>query len=134
MPRPSKCRRVCAHPRCTHFEPRGAAAGTEPVTLHVDEFEAVRLMDHEGLTQEECAQRMGVARTTVTGIYMRARRKIALALVEGRPLVIRGGAFEVCPGAERGCGCHRCHRRAQEDLREKQGTVKEVFGDERRNL
>ena len=94
-------------------------APAESVVLTVDEYETIRLIDLLGLTQEECAQRMGVARTTVTGIYMRARRKIALALVEGRPLVIRGGAFEVCPGAERGCGCHRCHRRAQEDLREK---------------
>ena len=78
MPRPSKCRRVCAAPRCTRFEPQNAASA-QPVELQVDEFEALRLMDYENLTQEECARRMDVARTTVTGIYMRARRKVATA-------------------------------------------------------
>ena len=92
MPRPSKCRRVCAAPRCTRFEPQNAASA-QPVELQVDEFEALRLMDYEGLTQEECARRMDVARTTVTGIYMRARRKVVTALVEGRALHIRGGSL-----------------------------------------
>ena len=52
MPRPSKCRRVCAAPRCTRFEPQNAASA-QPVELQVDEFEALRLMDYEDLTQEE---------------------------------------------------------------------------------
>lgn len=107
MPRPRKCRRVCAAPRCTRFEPPGAE-NAEAVVLQVDEFEALRLMDYEGLTQEECARRMDVARTTVTGIYMRARRKVAAALAEGRPLHIRGGSFAVC--ADEACGCARCPR------------------------
>ena len=109
MPRPVKCRRVCGHPRCTHFEPRGMqGARAEPVVMQVDEYETVRLIDHEGLTQEECAARMDIARTTVTGIYMRARRKIAEALVNGRALVIRGGDFEVCARGDGSCGCGRC--------------------------
>ena len=91
MPRPSKCRRVCAAPRCTRFEPQNAASA-QPVELQVDEFEALRLMDYEGLTQEECA-----------------RRKVVTALVEGRALHIRGGAFSVCEGGG-GCGCGHCWR------------------------
>ena len=97
MPRPSKCRRVCAAPRCTRFEPQNAAS-VEPVELQVDEFEALRLMDYEGLTQEECARRMDVARTTVTGIYMRARRKVATALVEGRASLAPWPRGAVRPG------------------------------------
>ena len=108
MPRPSKCRRVCAPPRCTRFEPQNAAC-VEAVELQVDEFEALRLMDYENLPQEECARRMDVARTTVTGIYMRARRKVVTALVEGRALHIRGGSFSVCEGGG-GCGCGHCWR------------------------
>ena len=114
MPRPSKCRRVCAAPRCTRFEPQNADAA-EPVVLQVDEFETLRLMDYEDLTQEECARRMDVARTTVTGIYMRARRKVAAALVEGRPrCTSAAGAFSVCKGGG-GCGCGRC-RRGRDDF------------------
>ncbi|HIQ81651.1 MAG TPA: DUF134 domain-containing protein [Candidatus Pullichristensenella stercorigallinarum] len=109
MPRPRKCRRVCAAPRCTRFEPFGAA-DAEAVVLQVDEFETLRLMDYEGLTQEACALRMGVARTTITGIYTRARRKVAVALAEGRPLHIHGGAFEVCTGGGCACGHGSCPR------------------------
>lgn len=126
MPRPSKCRRVCARPRCTHFEPRGAGVDAESVVLQVDEFEALRLLDYENLTQEECARRMDIARTTVTGIYMRARRKVATALAEGRPLVIRGGSFAMCTGD--GCGC--CRRRAGcegDDLSTRSTNAKEAF-------
>ena len=47
MPRPSKCRRVCARPRCTHFEPQGVDAGAEAVALQVDEFEAMRLLQEK---------------------------------------------------------------------------------------
>ncbi|NLD59714.1 MAG: DUF134 domain-containing protein [Clostridiales bacterium] len=109
MPRPRKCRRVCGHPRCDRFEP-AYGNGAEPVVLQVDEFEAVRLIDYEGLLQEDCAERMGIARTTVTGIYMRARRKIADALVNGRTLIIRGGDFELCTRGDGACGCGRCRR------------------------
>ncbi len=72
--------------------------------MQLDEFETVRLIDREGLTQEDCARRMEIARTTVTGIYMRARQKIAEALVEGRTLLIQGGDFKLCAGGDGSCG------------------------------
>lgn len=59
--------------------------------MTVDEYEAVRLLDVEGLTQEACADRMNVARTTVTAIYDSARKKIADAIVHGKRLLIAGG-------------------------------------------
>jgi predicted DNA-binding protein (UPF0251 family) len=82
----------------------------EPLLLTVEEYEAVRLMDHLGLTQEEAAAQMDVARTTVQRIYAQARRKLAAFLVEGRPLQIVGGSYAICPrhGGCRSGGCGRC--------------------------
>ena len=69
----------------------------ESVRMTVDEYEAVRLLDVEGLTQEACADRMNVARTTVTAIYDSARKKIADAIVHGKRLLIAGGCCEFAP-------------------------------------
>ena len=70
--------------------------------MAVEEYEAIRLIDLLGCTQEECAAQMGVARSTVQQVYDAARRKLALALVEGRELVVAGGSYELCPHA---AGC-----------------------------
>ena len=57
MPRPKKCRRICALPRCSSFGPlEGAADGR--VEMAVEEYEAIRLIDLLGCTQEECAAQM----------------------------------------------------------------------------
>ena len=111
MPRPCKRRRVCLLPERRCFRPAEDRPG-QAVEMGVDEFEAIRLLDLEGLTQEEAARRMGVSRATVQGIYGSARAKLAQFLVQGRELVIGGGAFDLCPGGDPGCG--RCHRRCQE--------------------
>ena len=92
MPRKPRCRKIGGYPDCWVFSPEEHPEG-DPVVLTLDEFETVRLLDREGMTQEECAARMGVARTTVTAIYENARRKIAKALVEGKELRIRGGSY-----------------------------------------
>ena len=55
----------------------------------------MRLLDYEGLNQEECALRMGVARTTVTAMYESARKKLVSAVVEGKRLRIAGGNIEI---------------------------------------
>ncbi len=65
--------------------------------MTVDEYETLRLLDDEGLTQEACAARMNVARTTVTAIYDSARKKVAEALVHGKRLLITGGRCEYSP-------------------------------------
>ena len=96
MPRPVRCRRIGQLPVYRSFSPDDTAA-TESVLMTVDEFEAFRLLDHEGLTQEACASRMNIARTTVTAIYDSARKKIADALVNGKRLLIAGGHFEYEP-------------------------------------
>ena len=90
MPRPFRCRRIEQLPVYRSFSPDDITA-TENVLMSVDEFEALRLLDDEGLTQEACAARMNIARTTVTAIYDSARKKIADALVNGKRLLITGG-------------------------------------------
>ena len=96
MPRTTKCRRIYGFPDYYSFIPEDADAGSiETITLSLDEFETIRLLDHEGLNQEECAVRMGVARTTVTAMYESARKKIIGAIVEGKRLCIAGGNIEI---------------------------------------
>lgn len=112
MPRPQKCRRVCALPGSGEFGPAVRGCREIPVVMmRVDEYEVIRLIDLEGLTQEQCAVRMEVARTTVTGIYESARRKLADVIVNGKRLVISGGSYRLCdePGNHcSGRGCRRC--------------------------
>ena len=77
--------------------------------MTVDEYETIRLIDLEGFTQEECAAKMNVARSTVQGIYIEARRKLAESLVKGKVLLIEGGEYRLCDGLGNSCrrGCHR---------------------------
>ena len=96
MPRPVRCRRIEQLPLYRSFSPDDINPD-EQVRMSVDEFEALRLLDDEGLTQEACALRMNVARTTVTAIYESARHKVADALVHGKRLLIVGGACEFNP-------------------------------------
>ena len=77
------------------YKPAGIPARTlEWVYLAMDEFETIRLLDHEGLAQEKAAELMGISRPTVTRIYASARKKIAEALTEGKAISIEGGPVE----------------------------------------
>ena len=109
MPRPAKCRRVCCLPKASQFTPAGCPKAA-PVVITVDEYETVRLIDKEGFSQEECGRYMHIARTTAQQIYTAARHKIAVALVEGRPLRIEGGSYQLCDGKEENCGCGGCRK------------------------
>ncbi len=80
------------------------------IAMTVEEYESIRLIDHEGFTQEECAGCMEIARTTVQLIYNEARKKLAASLVEGKPLLISGGNYQLCDGNEPYCGCGGCRR------------------------
>ena len=97
MPRPKKCRRVCGLPSCSEFGPAVCERSEAlPVLMSVEEYEAIRLIDYQGCTQEECSVYMCVARTTAQQIYNSARAKLAAALVESRPLRIEGGSYRLC--------------------------------------
>ena len=97
-------------PQIREFHPLGRACGDPAVILTVDEYEAIRLIDRQGFSQEECSAYMQVARTTVQLIYNSARKKIAEALVEGRVLRIEGGDYQLCSGEEEYCGCGGCKK------------------------
>ena len=76
MPRPIKERNVCCLPKSCTFGPLNSTE-TEVIFMTVDEYECIRLIDLKGCTQEECAERMTIARSTVQMIYNEARRKMA---------------------------------------------------------
>ncbi len=112
MARKPKCRRVCRYPDTVGLTPVNCKENAVPVVLTVDEYEAIRLIDREGLSQEQCSCQLQVARTTAQKIYEQARRKLAEALVEGRPLRIEGGSYRICDGGETHCPAHHCcHKR-----------------------
>ena len=110
MPRPKKCRRVCDYPQTLTFLPEDHKNREQAVILTVDEYETIRLIDKEGLSQEQCGDFMQVARTTVQQIYASARKKLADVLVDGLPLRIEGGDYQLCSGGNRACGCTNCYK------------------------
>lgn len=94
MPRPTKFRRVGFFPKDTYFFPMGKAkCEIKETALKVEELEAMRLKDVEGLNQEQCAEIMGVSRQTFQNIIDAARKKITQALIEGNAIKIGGGDY-----------------------------------------
>ena len=143
MARPCKKRRVCAEPFRVCFVPlepdrqEGCAERPETagngnvdhleenrIVMTVDEFETIRLIDRDGLTQEECARQMNVARTTVQSIYGSARNKLAVFLTEGHKLCIQGGDYCLCGGSRPECQkqkkcCKKHEKSAQTEIQQK---------------
>lgn len=118
-------RNVCCLPENNRFGPLTIEANDQNnVTMSVDEYETIRLIDLEGLTQAECAEQMGVARTTVQGIYSNARIKLAKSLVLERNLIITGGEYRLC-GESSDRYCKNCHHR-QRRGRRKRGRGKNL--------
>ena len=113
MSRPTKLKRIHSLPVVSRFKPEGAE-DNPPVFITIEEYECIRLMDYEGMTQEECARIMGVARTTVQALYVAARKRIAGCLVEARPLVINGGSFELCQTCLYNPPCRRSVQKGSE--------------------
>ena len=105
MVRPLKCRRVCNIPKNLFF---GSKNSQTIIEMTIDEYETIRLIDLELLTQEECAVRMNVARTTVQAIYSSARKKIAKCLINNSCLKVHGGDYKVCEFAGKTCNKNCC--------------------------
>jgi predicted DNA-binding protein (UPF0251 family) len=83
-------------PESNYFKPRGIPLSVlEEVILNVDEFEAIRLADLEGLYQDRAAEKMKVSRQTFGRIIESGRKKVAEALVKGKALKIEGGEFQM---------------------------------------
>ncbi len=107
MARPKCCRQIAVLPEKSCFQPEGAPC-LQVVHLTLDEYEALRLADLEGLYQEEAASRMKISRQTFGRIVGEARRKVADVLVNGKRLKIGGGSVSLRT-AEEG-RCPRCRR------------------------
>jgi predicted DNA-binding protein (UPF0251 family) len=100
MVRPLKCRHIAFSPTATYFKPRGIGmAFLEEVGLELDEVEALRLADLEGLYQIDAALRMGVSRQTFANIVGRARGKVADAIIHGKALRIAQPENSIIPVA-----------------------------------
>jgi len=107
MPRPRRCRWVGARPNSTYFKPRGIPlAVLDEIILTVDEHEAIRLNDLEGLEQEEAAKRMKISRQTFGRILASARKKIADAIINAKAIKIEGGDFVTAGGMLKCAECN----------------------------
>jgi len=105
VPRPLCCRRIAGRPAAPIFKPIGIPMRElEEVVMTLDEFEAIRLADLDGLYQEQAAAQMNVSRPTFSRIVEVAHRKLADALVHGKALRIEGGPVQM-----QGRQCCRVH-------------------------
>lgn len=110
MPRRKIARRIGFQPGVTYFKPRGVVlADLVEVILTLDELEALRLADAEGVEQTEAAKRMNISQSTIQRILATARRKVAGALVKGQAIKLEGGEVEMARGRgwSRGLGLGR---------------------------
>lgn len=111
MSRPFCCRRIAGRPAASVFKPLGIpVVELDEVVMSLDEFEAMRLADLDGLYQEEAAEQMAISRTTFSRIIDSAHRKIADAIVHGKALRIEGGPVRV-----EGRHCCRVHDGERDD-------------------
>lgn len=112
------------------FKPFGIAAFAQgEALLKIEEYESLRLVEYEGLSQEDAADVMNISRPTLTRIYNRALRTIARAFVEGKTIRIEGGdysfdrdwyrcrkCFKVIGGLENHKRCAGCSEYGVEEL------------------
>jgi uncharacterized protein len=99
--RPKCPRRVEQTPDVTYFKPRGVPlSDLEVVSLTVEELEALRLVDIEGLRQEDAASRVGISRRAFWEDLKAARMKVALALSTGKAIEIKGGNYIRAEGTD----------------------------------
>ncbi|MDD5094376.1 MAG: DUF134 domain-containing protein [Dehalococcoidia bacterium] len=107
MSRPPKCRRVDSIPDVTYFKPAGIPLRElQEVCLTVEEVEAIRLKDLEGMEQQAGAEKMNISRPTFQRVLSSARQKIADGLLNGKAIRIEGGNFEMSPRRFRCANSH----------------------------
>lgn len=112
MARPRKHKRICKIPESKTFN--SGAKRRDKLLMSVDEYETIRLIDYEKLTQQECAKQMQVARTTVTSVYESARYKFSDSIINNKQIIVEGGDFTVCSNSMHCCGqcgkskCRKC--------------------------
>ncbi len=130
MPRPQKSRKICNPPKMQGFKPFGIAfCDSEHIFLQYDEYETIKLLNYEKLSQIEASESMKISQPTLTRIYNSALVKIAQAFVEGKTILIEGGNFELdkdwykckkcfklIEGLENHIKCFGCDRFGKDEL------------------
>jgi len=103
MPRPRRIRRICFQPDALFFKPAGIPLRhlVESI-LTFEEFEAIRLVDYEGMEQEKAAKQMKISQPTLSRLLLSGRKKIADALVNSKSIKIEGGTYKMIRGMGRG--------------------------------
>jgi predicted DNA-binding protein (UPF0251 family) len=108
MARPEKCRKICNPPKMKGYRPYGmTACSTGTVFLKFEEYESIRLVNYESLSQDSSAVQMNISRPTFTRIYNKALKQVAKSFVECKALVIEGGNYEFDKEWYR---CKKCHK------------------------
>lgn len=116
MGRPRKDRLVAFNPEISYFKPRGIPmVDLNEVCITVDEREALRLADLDGLSHEESGQCMGVSRATFGRILHKARQTVADALINGKAIKVDGGNYKMVD-EERRFSCRKCQHQWDEPL------------------
>jgi len=130
MSRPQKSRKICNPPKMKGFKPFGLPlCEIEKVTLKYEEYESLKLVDYDMLSQEQASELMNVSRPTFTRIYNKAIKTIAKAFVEGKAIEIDGGnyqfekdwfrcgkCFKLIEGVENHVKCKDCKKFGVEEL------------------
>lgn len=138
MARPQKCRRICNPPKMEGFKPYGMSkCDIGPVILKYEEYESIRLVDYDQLSQDLASKQMNVSRPTFTRIYNRALTTIAKAFVEGKTIEIEGGNFQfeydwykckkcykLIKGVENHSRCNDCNAYSTNELISMSQTIK----------
>lgn len=111
MARPEKNRKICQPPLMKGFKPFGIkSCKDEHVRLRFEEYESLRLVSYEMLSQKQASEMMHISRPTLTRIYNKAIKIITKAFIEGRVIKIEGGNYEFDRDWFR---CRKCHKLIQ---------------------
>jgi uncharacterized protein len=130
MPRPFRNRKICDPPIMSGFKPFGMPlCEIKNVKLHFDEYESIKLVDYENLSQDLAAEKMNISRPTFTRVYNNALKKIAKAFVECSSIEIEGGnvefdkewykctrCFKLIEGLENHIKCKNCASSGNDEL------------------
>lgn len=113
MARPEKNRRISQPPMMKGFKPFGIPrCKIGVIKLSFEEYECLRLVNYEMLSQKEASVQMNVSRPTLTRIYNKALKNITKAFVEGKAIEIEGGNYEFSQDWYR---CKRCYKLVEGD-------------------
>lgn len=132
MKQPYRRRRINEPPRFLNFKPSGIPRSMlKKIEISLDEYEAIRLADYLQLEHEEAAQQVNISRPTFTRLIKSARHKVALAIIEGQELIIKGGNIELLNALHH---CRDCGETVSKPISEQTDNCPECGSDHLDNL